>query len=116
MHRCIAILGPAIRVPYRDPSIAILKKNTTAVGQGHQHFFKKYQSHMAFSSVCPFCCPHIAWIVPGFITIIPVFNLRLIASGDWQLRSQGYVDTIMTHVLQFANNSYCFRRRSNFFN
>ena len=26
MHRCIAILGPAIRVSYRDPSIAILKK------------------------------------------------------------------------------------------
>ena len=28
MHRCIAILGPAIRVSYRDPSIAILKKKT----------------------------------------------------------------------------------------
>ena len=42
MHRCIAILGPAIRVSYRDPSIAILKKkNTTAVGQGHQQFKKK---------------------------------------------------------------------------
>ena len=24
MHRCIAILGPAIRVSYRDPSTAIL--------------------------------------------------------------------------------------------
>ena len=35
MHRCIAILGPAIRVSYRDPSIAILKK-------------KKKKSHMAF--------------------------------------------------------------------
>ena len=45
MHRCIAILGPAIRVSYRDPSIAILKKK------------KKYQSHMAFSSVLPFLLP-----------------------------------------------------------
>ena len=26
-------------------------------------FFKKYQSHMAFSLLCPFCCPHTAWIV-----------------------------------------------------
>ena len=26
MHRCIAILGPAIRVSYRDPIIGILKK------------------------------------------------------------------------------------------
>ena len=43
MHRCIAILGPAIRVSYRDPSIAILKK--------------KKKSHMAFSSVLPFLLP-----------------------------------------------------------
>ena len=26
IHRCIEIPGPAIRVSYRDPSIAILKK------------------------------------------------------------------------------------------
>ena len=44
MHRCIAILGPAIRVSYRDPSIAILKK-------------KNLKSHMAFSSVLPFLLP-----------------------------------------------------------
>ena len=44
MHRCIAILGSAIRVSYRDPSIAILKK-------------KKKKSHMAFSSVLPFLLP-----------------------------------------------------------
>ena len=47
MHRCIAILGPAIRVSYRDPSIAILKF----------FFFFKHQSHMAFSSVLPFLLP-----------------------------------------------------------
>ena len=47
MHRCIAILGPAIRVSYRDPSIAILKKKV--------FFFLK--SHMAFSSVLPFLLP-----------------------------------------------------------
>ena len=47
IHRCIAILGPAIRVSYRDPSIAILK-------QKQFFFFFKYQSHMAFSSVLPF--------------------------------------------------------------
>ena len=45
MHRCIAILWPAIRVSYRDPSIAILKKV----------FFLK--AHMAFSSVLPFLLP-----------------------------------------------------------
>ena len=46
IHRCITILGPAIRVSYRDPSIAILI------------FFNfKYQSHMAFSSVLPFVLP-----------------------------------------------------------
>ena len=50
MHRCIAILGPAIRVSYRDPSIAILKKKKK------KKFFK-YQSHMAFSSVLPFLLP-----------------------------------------------------------
>ena len=49
MHRCIAILGPAIRVSYRDPSIAILKKKKKKI------FFKK--SHMAFSSVLPFLLP-----------------------------------------------------------
>ena len=51
MHRCIAILGPAIRVSYRDPSIAILKKIFFFF------FFFKYQSHMAFSSVLPFLLP-----------------------------------------------------------
>ena len=56
MHRCIAVLGPAIRVSYRDPSIAILKKKIKKKK-------KKYQSHMAFSSVCHFCYPHTAWIV-----------------------------------------------------
>ena len=49
IHRCIAILGPAIRVSYRDPSIATLKnKNNNK---------KKYQSHIAFSSVLPFLLP-----------------------------------------------------------
>ena len=48
MHRCIAILGPAIRVSYRDPSIAILKKKKKK---------KKLKSHMAFSSVLPFLLP-----------------------------------------------------------
>ena len=50
MHRCIAILGPAIRVSYRDPSIAILKKKKKK---------KKIilKSHMAFSSVLPFSLP-----------------------------------------------------------
>ena len=48
MHRCIAILGPAIRVSYRDPSIAILKKI---------FFFFFLKSHMAFSSVLPFLLP-----------------------------------------------------------
>ena len=48
MHRCIAILGPAIRVSYRDPSIAILKKKKK---------IKKKKSHMAFSSVLPFLLP-----------------------------------------------------------
>ena len=47
MHRCIAILGPAIRVSYRDPSIAILKKKKTFF------FFFFLKSHMAFSSVLP---------------------------------------------------------------
>ena len=46
MHGCIAILGPAIRVSYRDPSIAILKKNNN-----------NNISHMAFSSVLPFLLP-----------------------------------------------------------
>ena len=50
MHRCIAILGPVIRVSYRDPSIAILKKKKI-------FFFFKYQSHMAYSSVLPFFLP-----------------------------------------------------------
>ena len=49
MHRCIAILGPAIRVSYRDPSIAILNF--------FFYYFFKYQSHMAFSSVLPFFLP-----------------------------------------------------------
>ena len=51
MHRCIAILGPAIRVSYRDPSIAILNKKTI--------FFLCVcvKSHMAFSSVLPFLLP-----------------------------------------------------------
>ena len=49
MHRCIAILGPAIHVSYRDPSIAILKKK-----KKKNFFFFKYQSHIAFSSVLPF--------------------------------------------------------------
>ena len=50
MHRCIAILGPAIRVSYRDPTIAILKKI--------------YISHTWILTLfCPFCCPHTAWIV-----------------------------------------------------
>ena len=53
MHRCIAILGPAIRVSYRDPSIAILKKKK----KKKLFFFFKYQSHMAFSSVLPFLLP-----------------------------------------------------------
>ena len=44
MHRCIAILGLAIRVSYRYPSIAKLKKKKKF----------KYQSHMAFISVLPF--------------------------------------------------------------
>ena len=35
MHRCIAILGPAIRVSYRDPSIAILKKKKIALFVAH---------------------------------------------------------------------------------
>ena len=52
MHRCIAILGPAIRVSYRDPSIAILKKK-----KKKKNKIKKYQSHMAFSSVLPFLLP-----------------------------------------------------------
>ena len=49
MHRCIAILGPAIRVSYRNPSIAILKKKK-------KNFFL-LKSHMAFSSVLPFLLP-----------------------------------------------------------
>ena len=35
MHRCIAILGPAIRVSYRDPSIAILKKKKKKIKVTH---------------------------------------------------------------------------------
>ena len=50
MHRCIAILGPAIRVSYRDPSIAIQKKKK-------DFFFFFLKSHMAFSSVLPFLLP-----------------------------------------------------------
>ena len=52
MHRCIAILGPAIRVSYRDPRIAILKKRFIFI-----FYFFKYQSHMAFSSVLQFLLP-----------------------------------------------------------
>ena len=44
MHRCIAILGPAIRVSYRDT-----KKKKKKL--------KKKKSHMAFSSVLPFLLP-----------------------------------------------------------
>ena len=51
MHRCIAILGPAIRVSYRDPSIAILKKKKKKI------FFFFLKSYMAFSSVLPFVLP-----------------------------------------------------------
>ena len=51
MHRCIAILGPAIRVSYRDPSIAILKFFFFFF------FFFFLKSHMAFSSVLPFLLP-----------------------------------------------------------
>ena len=51
MHRCIAILGPAIRVSYRDPSIAILKKDFFFF------FFFFKNIHMAFSSVLPFLLP-----------------------------------------------------------
>ena len=51
MHRCIAILGPAIRVSYRDPSIAILKKKKKKKKK------KISKSHMAFSSVLPFLLP-----------------------------------------------------------
>ena len=51
MHRCIAILGPAIRVSYRDPSIAILKKKKKKKKK------KIVKSHMAFSSVLPFLLP-----------------------------------------------------------
>ena len=53
MHRCIAILGPAIRVSYRDPSIAILKKKK----KKKKIFFYFLKSHMAFSSVLPFLLP-----------------------------------------------------------
>ena len=54
MHRCIAILGPAIRVSYRDPSIAILKKKKKNF---FFFFFFFFKSHMAFSSVLPFLLP-----------------------------------------------------------
>ena len=58
MHRCIAILGPAIRVSYRDPSIAILKKKKK------NFFFFFFKSHTWLLALfCPFCCPHTAWIV-----------------------------------------------------
>ena len=50
MHRCIAILGPAIRVSYRDPSIAILKKKKKKKKK------KKFKV-IAFSSVLPFLLP-----------------------------------------------------------
>ena len=53
MHRCIAILGPAIRVSYRDPSIVILKKKK----KKKLFFFFFLKSHMAFSSVLPFLLP-----------------------------------------------------------
>ena len=64
MHRCIAILGPAIRVSYRDPSIAILKKKKNFF------FFFFLKSHMAFSCFALFvahtqrglCCA--SFIVP----------------------------------------------------
>ena len=51
MHRCIAILGPAIRISYRDPSIAILKFFFFFF------FFFFLKSHMAFSSVLSFLLP-----------------------------------------------------------
>ena len=54
MHRCIAILGPAIRVSYRDPSIAILTKKKK---KKKNFFFFFLKSHMAFSSVLPFLLP-----------------------------------------------------------
>ena len=54
MHRCIAILGPAIRVSYRDPSIAILNKKKKKLFFVFLFFLK---SHMAFSSVLPFLLP-----------------------------------------------------------
>ena len=48
IHRCIAILGPAIHVSYRDLSIAIL--NLISVT-------------WLLALFCPLCCPHTAWIV-----------------------------------------------------
>ena len=54
MHRCIAILGPAIRVSYRDPSRPYRDTNFFFF---FFFFFFFLKSHMAFSSVLPFLLP-----------------------------------------------------------